>query len=221
MKFSEALGLCRGITAVIGSGGKSSLLNTLATELRDRGTVVLCTTTHMFPPEHMCTLQRADAETVTRALSRDGAVCAGELACDGRLHSPLLPISELALLADYVLVEADGSKRLPLKAHAPHEPVIPEATARTVCVVGLSGIGRPVSETVLRPERFAALAGCGPEDAVTPELAARVLNREALADIFYLNQADVSGDAAPRLAALLDKPAVWGSLHGRWVQCLY
>ena len=89
MKFSEALGLCRGITAVIGSGGKSSLLNTLATELRDRGTVVLCTTTHMFPPEHMCTLQRADAETVTRALSRDGAVCAGELACDGRLHSPL------------------------------------------------------------------------------------------------------------------------------------
>ena len=34
LKFVEALGMGRGVTAVIGSGGKSSLLNRLAMELR-------------------------------------------------------------------------------------------------------------------------------------------------------------------------------------------
>ena len=39
-----------GITAIIGSGGKSTLLKTLGLELmRAGGRVLLCTTTHMFP----------------------------------------------------------------------------------------------------------------------------------------------------------------------------
>lgn len=140
MQFCEALGLGRGITSIIGSGGKSSLLDRLAEELRERGRVVLCTTTHMFPPPGLRTLQNASSQDVERALAEDGAVCLGELAPDGRLHAPALPISELARLADYVVVEADGSKRLPLKAHAPHEPVIPPGTERTVCVLGLTAL---------------------------------------------------------------------------------
>ena len=39
LKFVEALGMGRGVTAVIGSGGKSSLLNRLAMELRGGGGV--------------------------------------------------------------------------------------------------------------------------------------------------------------------------------------
>ena len=39
-----------GITAIIGSGGKSTLLRALGLELmRSGGRVLLCTTTHMFP----------------------------------------------------------------------------------------------------------------------------------------------------------------------------
>ena len=39
-----------GITAIIGSGGKSTLLKALGLELmRAGGRVLLCTTTHMFP----------------------------------------------------------------------------------------------------------------------------------------------------------------------------
>ena len=163
MQFCEALGLGRGITSIIGSGGKSSLLDRLAEELRERGRVVLCTTTHMFPPPGLRTLQNASSQDVERALAEDGAVCLGELAPDGRLHAPALPISELARLADYVVVEADGSKRLPLKAHAPHEPVIPPGTERTVCVLGLTGLGRPIAEAAHRPELYARLADCLPE----------------------------------------------------------
>lgn len=126
-----------------------------------------------------------------------------------------MTMAELAVLADYVIVEADGSKRLPLKAHAAHEPVIPPETSRTVCVVGLSGLGRRVAEVVHRPELFAP-----PESVVTPELLAEVLNREALADIYYLNQTDLCGEAtAKKLASLLHRPAVWGSLRRGEVLC--
>ena len=68
-------------------------------------------------------------------------------------------VSDLVCLADYVLVEADGAKRLPLKAHAEHEPVIPACAGRTVCMVGVDGLGAPVSQTCHRPQRFAQLAG--------------------------------------------------------------
>ena len=48
--LASALGIEPGITAIIGSGGKSTLLKTLGLELmRTVGRVLLCTTTHMFP----------------------------------------------------------------------------------------------------------------------------------------------------------------------------
>ena len=77
---------------------------------------------------------------------------------------------------DYVLAEADGSKRLPLKAHAAWEPVIPAATANVVWVVGASGLGKRVAEVVHRPKLFCERCGCEPTDAATPERVAMVLN---------------------------------------------
>ena len=66
-----------------------------------------------------------------------------------------------------VLVEADGSKRLPVKAPAPWEPVVPEGTDLVVGVVGLDALGRPMDErTVHRPQLFAAVTGCAPGDPI-------------------------------------------------------
>ena len=45
MNFFELLNISPGVTAVIGSGGKTSLLRRLAAEAP--GTVLLCTTTHL------------------------------------------------------------------------------------------------------------------------------------------------------------------------------
>lgn len=220
MLFCEALSITKGITALIGSGGKTSLQNRLAAELRERGRVILCTTTHIMPPPGMRTLQRASVDEVSRALEADGAVCVGELGDDGRLHPPLLAIEELAQLADYLVIEADGSKRLPLKAHESFEPVIPADTARTVCVVGLTGLGRPIAEAAHRSDIFASLAQCGTDDPATPERVARVLNAEALADIYLLNQADAAGEgAAGELAALLERPALWGGIQKGEITC--
>lgn len=212
MGLAELLGAGRGVTSVIGSGGKTSLLAALARELP--GTVVLTTTTHILPFAGVSLVTSADANNVRAALAGSRVVCVGSQAeRDGKLVAPELGMDVLAALADHVLVEADGSRRLPLKAHAPWEPVIPACSARTVLVLGASGLDHPVREAVHRPERFCELAGCTPDDPATPELVARVANAEALADVALVNQADVAPDASRELAGLLDVPAVCASLR--------
>lgn len=220
MKFWEALDIRPGVTAVIGSGGKSTLLEVLARELAP-ATVLLCTTTHMFPAAGMPTLCTGDARELAGALAAARRVCLGAMGEDGRLRAPALPMARLAELAEYVLVEADGSRILPLKAHAGHEPAVPEEAGEVICVAGLSGLGRPIREAAHRPERYAALAGVGENTLITPAVAAAVLNGEGLADRYYLNQADdrAGEELARALAALLERPAAFGSLHRGVVQC--
>jgi molybdenum cofactor cytidylyltransferase len=75
-----------------------------------------------------------------------------------------------------LLVEADGSRRLPLKAPAEHEPAIPPFTNQVVVVAGMSGVGRKLDEdSVHRPERFADLSGLGIGEQVNDLSVVRVL----------------------------------------------
>ena len=124
MQIAPLLNIGRGVTALIGGGGKTTMLYTLTEELRKKGTVLLCTSTHIMRPTQYEVLERAGEAEISAALSAHGAVCVGEPSAEGKLGPPSLSFDALAQLADYVLVEADGSRRLPLKAHAPHEPVI-------------------------------------------------------------------------------------------------
>ena len=229
-----------GITAIIGSGGKSTLLKTLGLELmRAGGRVLLCTTTHMFPVAGVPwdgSSRRLDAVPwKPGALHAQGCTCeacsglvrgsicqAGVLDSEtGKLSSPAEPLGQLAQRFDYVLAEADGSKRLPLKAHAAWEPVIPSDTANVVWIVGASGFGKPISEAVHHPELFCERCGCELTDVATPERVARVLNAEMQAlrlDAAHvvLNQVDTLSDPAmaDRLEATLGRPIVATSLKG-------
>lgn len=219
MGLAETLGVGRGVTAVIGSGGKTSLLAALARELS--GTVVLTTTTHILRFEGVFHLISPDVRGLRQALAASRVVCVGSQAEKDKLAAPELGMGVLAELADHVLVEADGSRGLPLKAHASWEPVVPENAAQTVLVVGASGFGRPVAEAAHRVERFCELAGCAPGDAATPELVARVIAAEGLADRVVVNQADTDAllAQASELARGLDVPVCAGSLRaGRLVE---
>ncbi|WP_417229079.1 selenium cofactor biosynthesis protein YqeC [Thermophilibacter sp.] len=212
MGFAEALDVRPGVTSVIGSGGKTSLIAALARELP--GTVVLTTTTHILPFPDAPLVTSADAVDVRAALAKSRVVCVGSQAeKNGKLVTPELGIDALASLADHVLVEADGARRLPLKAHAAWEPVIPACSGRTILVLGASGLDCPIREKVHRPELFCELAGCAPDDLATPELVARAANAEALADVALVNQADAAPERARDLAALLATPAFVGSIR--------
>ncbi len=216
MSLAQLLGIQIGVTSVIGSGGKTSLLAALSRELVAQGaSVVLTTTTHILPFEGCPLVTGADGEKVATELAGNRVVCVGTPGEAGKLAAPGIAMDKLASLADYVLVEADGSRRLPLKAHAAFEPEVPACSAQTITVVGASGFGRPVGEVVHRPEVFCGLAGCGPWDLATPQRVARVLLAERLGDKVLVNQVDASRDweAAELLASYMDVSVVAGSLR--------
>ena len=217
--FSKTLPIRPGVTAVIGGGGKTALLRRLGEELSREAAVLLCTTTKIYPFPGIPT-----AHTAAEILDfRGNLLCAGTPLENGKLTAPPLPMAELARRFDYVLVEADGSAGRPLKAHAPHEPVIPPEANQTILVVGASGFGRPILEAAHRPALYARLAGAGEADAATPERAAKVLLAEALHTRVFCNQAE----AAPQMAAartlgrLLDCPVAAGSARKGDIQCLF
>ena len=221
MEIAPLLHVTRGVTALIGGGGKTTLLYTLAEELRRCGTVIVTTSTHIQRPEQYPVLLEGDEKDVAAALSENGVVCVAGRSPEGKLSAPALSFGALSALADFVLVEADGSKRLPLKAHAPHEPVIPACAAQTVYVVGADGFGRPIAEVCHRPERYASICGAALEDIVTPALAARVLLAEGYGGGWvYVNKVETPRDRvnAAALAAALPGTVVAGSLHRREYQ---
>lgn len=221
MELWSLLGVQPGVTAVIGSGGKTTLLRALGKELAASHRVLLCTTTKIYPFPGIPLAETA--EDLERLATGYPLICAGgPVAGTGKLTAPKQPLAELAERFDYVLVEADGSAGRPLKAHAPHEPVIPPEANRTICVVGASGFGRPIREAAHRTERYAALAGVSESAAATPETEAAVLRAEGLGDIIYVNQAetDAARAAARNLAGLLEIPVMAGSLwRGEYETC--
>lgn len=218
-ELRELLDIRPGVTSVIGSGGKTSLLARLAREVSHHGTVILCTTTRVFVPTDFPVFDPTAAE-LPELLKKHGALFLGAPAEAGKLQAPTLPIQSLAEAADYILVEADGAKRLPIKAHAAHEPVIPAEANNVICVVGCGGFEKPLAEVCHRPELFSKLTGCAPDAIVTPELAAQAAEAEGFADRYFLNQAEGREDLARRFAAAVKRPTVMGSLQEGWFACL-
>lgn len=201
MQIAPLLNIGRGVTALIGGGGKTTLLYTLTEELRKKGTVLLCTSTHIMRPTQYEVLERASEAEVSAALAAHGAACVGEPSAEGKLGPPSLSFDALARLADYVLVEADGSRRLPLKAHAPHEPVIPKEAGCVLCVVGARGFDRPIREAVHRPEQFCTLTGASLDEPASPALAARALAAEGFTQTIVLTGASEKQRSAFSAAA--------------------
>ena len=221
VSLAKLLEIQPGVTAVIGGGGKTTLLRTLGEELAREGRVLLCTTTKMLPyPDLPFAGTRQE---LLEFQTRYRLLCAGTpVSGTEKITVPDVDMRELAELFDYVLVEADGSAQRPLKAHASHEPVIPVGANQSICVVGASGFGMPIRKAAHRPELYARLADVGQDTAVTAEVAAAVLKREGLHTKIYVNQMDLlpEADEVRRLAALLECPILAGSLwKGEYFVC--
>ena len=222
MKLWELLGVRPGVTALTGGGGKTTAMYTLARELSVRGTVICTTTTRILPPEHLPVFRAENREALAKALAHHPCICAGRPAAEGKLAPPPLTPAELAGLADYVLVEADGSRGLPVKAHLSHEPVIPAEAGLTALLIGASAFGRPVREAVHRWERFCGLTGASPDGPVTAENVSLLIAAEGIGDKIFVNQAEEPPalEEARRLAALSPRAVCAGSLRGgNWI-CL-
>ena len=188
---------------------------------RQTASVIVTTSTHLSAVQadsgsrHVQIRGEKDIEEFLTSLSPGVLVVT-----DGRTENERVagPAPELlARLADQapcpVLIEADGSRMLPLKAPADHEPNIPDFVDTVVCTVGLSAIGKTLSgENVHRPAIFASLAGLAVGDVISPASIAAVLQHpqggqkgipSGARTIALLNQADtdVLKAAAGRMAS--------------------
>jgi molybdenum cofactor cytidylyltransferase len=190
MLLSHALSIgSKEVIAFSGGGGKTTLMFRLAAELAaTEQRVVTTMTTRIFVSQmaqapHTLVLYGEGAllAQLPEALAEHGHVliAGGTMVEQDKVQG--VPPKFLDRIAaqptvDFVIVEADGSRRLPFKAPAPHEPVIPSSTTVLVPVVGLDVVGKPLAAgQVHRPEIVAALSGAALGDPVTPEMIATVL----------------------------------------------
>ncbi len=193
--------------AIVGGGGKTTTLFTLAREAAS--TVIVAATAHMA----IAQLEMADRHIFVEAASdlngfqlQTGVTffsghensTGKTIGLNGESARAVLALADAHAAPLYM--ETDGSKCLPLKAPAEHEPPIPDFVDTVIYVVGLSGLGQPLNdEHVHRPERYAKLSGLTLDDPITPEAIAKVLRDPngglrnvppAARRIALLNQAD-------------------------------
>ncbi len=177
------------VVALAGGGGKTTAMFRLAEELRAQDQRVVTTmTTKIFVSQ----MDRAPARLILEGAGALLAQLPALLADHGHVLIAGGTIVEQdkvegvppALLdrvaahpaVDAVIVEADGSRRLPFKAPADHEPVIPASATILAPLVGLDVLGQPLDDAhVHRPGLVVALTGAALGDPVTPELIAAVL----------------------------------------------
>jgi molybdenum cofactor cytidylyltransferase len=184
--LARALGVGRGeIVAFVGAGGKTGAMVRLARELRADEWRILASTTTKVGRSVEAALRVFDAsgrgwrDAVAAALESDGALFLATAASeDGKLRGLRARAFDrrLADLTDAIVVEADGSRQMPIKAPAAHEPVVPPTATLVVPMVGLDALGRPVgASAVHRPRLFRAVTG---HRVVTPEAVVRLLTSE-------------------------------------------
>ncbi len=176
---AEALELGRrSLVALVGGGGKTTLLFALGRQLP--APTLLTTTTRMgrdrtggFP----CLIGPTDAE-LTAAFAQHDAVLAWRTTDERKaLGYPPEEVDRWFATgaADHIVVEADGARRRPFTAPAPWEPPIPAASTHVVACIGADALGYVIADRVHRPLRVAAAAGCSPYQRLTPARAAAAL----------------------------------------------
>ncbi|MEA4910366.1 MAG: selenium cofactor biosynthesis protein YqeC [Anaerolineaceae bacterium] len=174
--------------ALSGAGGKTSIMMQLARQIP--GPVVITSTTHLaydqvrLADRHVIATQ---AKELSIQLADNSSGSWKVLAVTGAVRpdqrSGPLSMDMATVLQGWcrqhgysLLVEADGSRRLPLKAPAAHEPVIPAWSDPVVVSAGLSGLEKTLSSDVVhRPEQFARLSGLQLGNQITPEALGHVL----------------------------------------------
>ena len=207
--LTQLLDVRPGVTALVGAGGKTTAMLTLAEELSEAGRrVIVTTTTHIFPPDagrYGPVFSPEDTAGIAAALERTGlAVAAGPLDERGKLTGVSdAQVEGLLELAEYVLVEADGSRRLPCKTPGDREPALPAQTGLVVGVLGLKSLNHPLEAVCFWAGLAARRLGVEPETPVTPEPRARLAAEpwgiakatEGRRFVILLNQSDACDPA--------------------------
>lgn len=220
MNLLDALAIPpKSVVALVGAGGKTTLMYAIAREVAPRtpvGLILMTTTTKIFrpgPEEAEAVLLSPKLDPLQRAIRRAARKDRRVVAARGRVLDPryeeekleglpagwcrpLIEMDEVALL----LVEADGSRRLPVKAPGEGEPLWPDPTHLAIAILGMGALGKPLTEEwAFRPEAVSRVTGLAPGAEMTPASFAQLLIHpqgvlrgcpEGARRVYFLNQCE-------------------------------
>jgi len=135
--ITDAFGINKkDVISIVGAGGKTSLMFHLANNLRGRK--IVTTTTKIMKPENYNVEFgqinfKTDNEIIVTAKTQEGPKLIG--------YNQMVDKTQY----DYLLIEADGSRMLPLKGWGQFEPVIYDLTTKTIGIIDITTIGLEIS----------------------------------------------------------------------------
>jgi probable selenium-dependent hydroxylase accessory protein YqeC len=173
----------RELVALVGAGGKSGLLFAFGRIMRQKQQrTILTTTTRLWAWQKnlaasVIDYPRNGAQLAT-TLDHFGVTLLVGATLDAKV-TEIAPTICNRLFAEgqaqYLIVEADGARGLPIKVPAPHEPVIPEASTTVVVCMGIDALGGQIADVVFRPNLAADLLNCSMNDQLTVHHCGRLL----------------------------------------------
>jgi probable selenium-dependent hydroxylase accessory protein YqeC len=175
------------VISLVGGGGKTTLMFTLAREIAlNRSTVVTTTTTKIWKPTDVETYLIVDADEerlVSRAINSIGKhrhiTLASEQLPDGKLKGISRELVDVLIGLEgisHVIVEADGAAGKPIKAPNDFEPVIPWSTSLVIPIVGLDALGQRLSPDIaFRQDIVSKITGLIPGDKIHADAIATLL----------------------------------------------
>lgn len=161
----ELLGIGqRELIAIVGAGGKSTLLAGLGRELASVGASVVVTTTTKMGADQVTapSIFASDPRTIVDAIEPGVPLFAGASLSDDKVTGLTADVVAKVFSSDRVdavVVEADGARSRLIKAPAPHEPVVPSTATTVVVVASLAAAGRRIDEVAHRPQLVAGILG--------------------------------------------------------------
>lgn len=148
------------VITVVGAGGKTSTIFELGNELSNLNKkTIITTTTHMkLDKDFLLIDEDFNIENLKKILQKNNLIKIGKKESDYKVKS----LDEDTLkrcidISDFLLIEGDGSKRLPLKAPKDNEPVIIQETDLVIGLIGFDSLDKKIEEICHRPELVSKL----------------------------------------------------------------
>ncbi len=141
------------IVSIVGSGGKTTLLFQLASELKDNYCILVSTSTKIYKPSDEYDVYTTINDYVNNFNKKNKSITV--IARDINIeNNKLIGISneDLDILKnsfDIILLEADGSKGLPLKGWKEHEPVILKKSNKTIGIIPANLINKKIEKNLV------------------------------------------------------------------------
>lgn len=169
----------KNIISFVGAGGKTTLMYNLAEELKSIGRkVIITTTTNMFICKKYFLFSN-DIVVIKQMLDERGIAVVGTPIGSNKFTGlSSLEYDKLIKICDFLLIESDGSRRLPLKAPDRHEPVIIDETNLLVGVAGIDAVGRTIKDICHRREIVSGILNADESHIITEQDIADLLSSD-------------------------------------------